>query len=103
MDRRDRGRGKPKDAAMETLTTDEDAGKGHMEEDASSETRISTVEKELNDLNEDLSEIKALLKTLTEGKRVDEGLEEKESLKKEVEIEPKKEPDEGDDQSRGRQ
>lgn len=43
MDRRDRGRGKPKDAAMETPTTGEDTGKEHMEEDVSSKTRISTV------------------------------------------------------------
>ena len=70
MDRRDRGRGKPKDAPMDTPTTDEDVGKGRMEEDASSETRISTVEKELNDLKDDLSEVKALLKTLTEDKRL---------------------------------
>ena len=31
--------------------------------------------------------------------RVDGGFEEKEDLKKEVEVEPKKKPDEGDDQS----
>ena len=54
-----RGKGEAKDAA----------GALPMEEDVSSETRISTVEKELNDLKEDLSEIKALLKTLTEGVR----------------------------------
>ena len=86
-----RGKGEAKDAA----------GALPMEEDVSSETRISTVEKELRGVKEDMAEVKTLLKLLTEGKRVDGGLEEKEDLKKKIEegIEPRTSPDEGNDQS----
>ena len=102
MKKRFESRGeKSKDAAMDTPIKDKDAGKEYVEEEDVS--RIAMIERELNGVKDDVSEIKMLLKTLTEGKRVDGGLEEKESLNKEVEIEPKKEPDEGDEKSGGRQ
>ena len=75
--------------------------KSEMEEEASSETRISTVEKELIGLKEEVTEVKILLKLLTEGKRIDGGLEEKEDMEKKIKdgVEPRTSPDEGIDQS----
>ena len=75
--------------------------KSEMEEEASSETRISTVEKELIGLKEEVTEVKMLLKLLTEGKRIDGGLEEKEDMEKKIKdgVEPRTSPDEGIDQS----
>ena len=69
MRRRFEGRGeKSKDAAEGTPV------KSEMEEEASSETRISTVEKELIGLKEEATEAKTLLKLSTEGKRMDGGM-----------------------------
>ena len=73
MRRRFEGRGeKSKDAAEGAPV------KSEVEEEASSETRASTVEKELIGLKEEVIEVKMLLKLLTEGKQEIEPKEPKE-------------------------
>ena len=96
MDNRGRrGKGEAKDAAgaLPVEETDERAMK--IEEE------LNGMKRDMNELRDEMSEVKTLLKLLTEGKRVDGGFEEKEDLKKKIEegIEPRTSPEEGNDQS----
>ena len=63
MKKRFESRGeKSKDAAMDTPIKDKDAGKEHVEEEDVS--RVAMIERELNGVKDDVSEIKMLLKTV---------------------------------------
>ena len=101
MKKRFEGRGeKSKDAAVDTPIKSEDAAVGEMpmsDDRTKIEDELSEMKRNVNDLKDDVYEIKALLTRLAEGKRV-EGKEDKKVA--EMGVEPE---DEGENQSRSGQ
>ena len=98
MDANNRGkRSKPKDAAAGTPMKGEDTGKERVEDVDEKGARVEEeaigikikIKVELNDLRSDLSEIKGLLKSASEGKATED------TKVAELGVEPK---DEGDNQ-----